>query len=359
MLRIENHRLVGEGVTFRATPNVGGSYQPRFVVLHYTAGRNLESSVESLCTRKPQGNASAHIVLGRDGRIVQLAPFNTVTWHAGVSQWNGLNGLNHHAIGIEMDNAGLLHREGERFVAWFGKAYPENEVLVAAHRHGGGPQPWHAYTEAQITRALELCELLVAHYRLEDVLGHEDIARGRKSDPGPAFPLAAVRSRALGRGADVQPRLQVTASKLNIRSGPGAEFPAVAPALKRGAELLLITPQDRWSFVAVVGVTDLEGWVCNDFIERLPASRSAARVLSRSERSTAPSPARSRAAPTRSAPAAAAQPATRKRASAAAPKAPSQPGARTRGTAGTRTTAAKTTTRTATTRSTRAKASRR
>lgn len=290
MLRIQNHRLVGDGVSFRQTPNVGGPLTPRFVVLHYTAGRSLDSSVQSLCTQKPQGNASAHIVLGRDGRIVQLAPFNVVTWHAGVSQWNGLNGLNHHAIGIEMDNAGQLHREGERFVAWFGKDYPAKEVVVAAHHHGGGPQPWHAYTELQIARVLEICELLVAQYRLEDVLGHEDIARGRKTDPGPAFPLAAVRARALGRGADVQTRLMVTASKLNIRSGPGADFPAVAPALKRGTELLLIEPQDRWSLVAVVGETDLEGWVSNDFIGPVPASRSAAPgpVLSRSQRSVAP-----------------------------------------------------------------------
>lgn len=290
MLRIQNHRLVGDNVSFKPTPNVGGALAPRFVVLHYTAGRSLDSSVQSLCTQKPQGNASAHIVLGRDGRIVQLAPFNVVTWHAGVSQWNGLNGLNHHAIGIEMDNAGLLHREGERFVAWFGKDYPASEVLVAAHRHGGGPQPWHAYTEVQIARALELCELLVAQYGLEDVLGHEDIARGRKTDPGPAFPLAAVRARALGRGTDVQTRLLVTASKLNIRSGPGADFPPVAPALKRGAELLLIEPQDRWSLVAVVGETDLEGWVSNDFVGPVPARRSAAPgpVLSRSQRSVVP-----------------------------------------------------------------------
>ncbi len=302
MLSIKNHRLMGDGVSFRQTPNVGGALTPRFVVLHYTAGRNAESSVESLCTKKPQGNASAHIVLGRDGRIVQLAAFNSVTWHAGVSQWNGINGLNPLSIGIEMDNAGLLHREGDHFASWFGKTYPDNEVLLAAHRHGGGTQPWHTFTERQIERALELCELLVAHYRLEDVLGHEDIARGRKSDPGPAFPLAAVRSRAVGRGADVMPRLLVNATTLNIRSGPGAEYPTVAPSLKRGAELILLEPQDRWSRVAVVGVTDLEGWVCNDFITRLPASRSGPEVLSRSQRSTGPAPAaRKRAAPAKKA----------------------------------------------------------
>ncbi|QHE86691.1 N-acetylmuramoyl-L-alanine amidase [Hydrogenophaga sp. BPS33] len=290
MLGIQDHRLTGDDVSFRQTPNAGGSLRARYVLLHYTAGRNLESSVESLCTKKPQGNASAHIVLGRDGRIVQLAPFNVVTWHAGVSQWNGLDGLNHHAIGIEMDNAGLLQRDGERYVSWFGKPYPDDEVRLAEHRHGGGVKPWHHYTEVQIARALELCELLVAHYGLEDVLGHEDVARGRKIDPGPAFPLGAVRARAVGRGADVSPRLVVNASSLNIRSGPGAEFPKVAPALKRGAELVLLEPQDRWSRVAVVGGTDLEGWVCNDFVSRLPATRSGpgAAVLSRAQRALAP-----------------------------------------------------------------------
>lgn len=285
MLAIKNHRLTGTDVSFRQTPNVGGALRARFVLLHYTAGRTLDSAVTSLCARKPQGSASAHIVLGRDGRIVQLAPFDVVTWHAGVSQWNGINGLNAHAIGIEMDNAGLLHREGERCVSWFGQAYPEKEVVMAEHRHGGGVRPWHHYTGVQIERALELCELLVSHYGLEDVLGHEDVARGRKIDPGPAFPLSAVRGRALGRGADVQPRLVVTAASLNIRSGPGAEFERLAPALKRGTELILLEPQDRWSRVAVVGPDDLEGWVSNDFIARQATPRSGPAVLPRSQRS--------------------------------------------------------------------------
>lgn len=284
MLRIENHRLIGSGVSQQPTPNTGGVLKPRFVVLHYTAGRDTDSAVRSLCARKPQGNASAHIVLGRDGRIVQLAPFNVVTWHAGVSNWAGLNGLNPFAIGIEMDNAGLLHREGDRCVAWFGKPYPDSDVLVAEHRHGGGVRHWHTYSEVQIARALELCEALAAYYGIEDILGHEDIARGRKVDPGPAFPLDAVRSRALGRGSDAPPRLVVAAPSLNIRGGPGAEHAKVAPALKRGAELILLEAQDRWSRVAVVGVTDLEGWVCNDFVERQAVPRAGPTALHRSQR---------------------------------------------------------------------------
>ena len=280
MLSVENHRLVGDRVSFRATPNHGGELKARYLVFHYAAGRSAESSVESLCTRKPQGNASAHLVLARDGRIVQLVPFNVVAWHAGVSQWNGIVGLNHASIGIEMDNAGALSRVGDKFVAWFGKEYAASDVMLAEHKHGGGTRPWHAYTEAQIERSLELADLLVDHYGLEDVLGHEDIARGRKQDPGPAFPLAAIASCALGRSDDAPLRYVVTADTLNIRKGPDASFEPVAPPLKGGTIILLLQPADRWSKVEVEGSTDIEGWVNNSFIVRAPAvtyQRSAAK----------------------------------------------------------------------------------
>ncbi|MEO8186551.1 MAG: N-acetylmuramoyl-L-alanine amidase [Burkholderiaceae bacterium] len=266
MLSIKNHQLIGDGVSFRATPNHGGELKARYLVFHYTAGRSAESSVESLCTRKPQGNASAHLVLARDGWIVQLVPFNIVAWHAGVSQWNGVVGLNQASIGIEMDNAGAMNRVGDKFVAWFGKEYPASEVMLAEHKHGGGVRPWHAYTEVQIERALELAELLVNHYRLKDVLGHEDIARGRKQDPGPAFPLASIASCVLGRTSDVPTRYVVTSDTLNIRKGPDASFDPVAPPLKRGTIVLLLQPADRWSKVEVEGPTDIEGWVNNSFI---------------------------------------------------------------------------------------------
>jgi hypothetical protein len=107
-----------------------------------------------------------------------------------------------------MDNAGQLKRVGNQYQAWFGKVYPEDEVLLAAHRHGGPVAPWHAYTEAQIERAMALAELLVEHYGLEDILGHEDIAAGRKIDPGPAFPLSGgeePRPRARERFAAALP----------------------------------------------------------------------------------------------------------------------------------------------------------
>lgn len=263
-MKIEHHRLVDEAVVYRDSPNRGGVLRPRLLLLHYTAGRSAESAVATLCN--PASKASAHLVIARDGHIYQLLPFDVVAWHAGVSQWMGLSGLNQHAIGIELDNAGQLRRVGQGYVSWFGKVYSENEVLLAEHQHGGGVMPWHTYTEVQIERVREVAELLVSHYALEDVRGHDDVARGRKLDPGPAFPMASVRSRALGRSEDQPARYIVTADSLPVRQGPGFQFAPAAAPLRKGAVLLLVEPGDRWSHVEAEAQSDVEGWVNNRFI---------------------------------------------------------------------------------------------
>ncbi|MEO8341474.1 MAG: hypothetical protein ABI604_17515 [Nitrospirota bacterium] len=92
----------------------------------------------------------------------------------------------------------------------------------------------HAYMEVQVQKALELAQLLVRHYTPKDAVWHEDIAPERKRDPGPAFPMEHVRASVLGREEEEYERYEVTASTLNIRSGPGVEFPSVAYPLKRG-----------------------------------------------------------------------------------------------------------------------------
>jgi N-acetylmuramoyl-L-alanine amidase len=280
MLSIRNHLLEGDGVSQRQTPNRGGKLVPQYLVMHYTAGSSARSSADWLCN--PAAKASAHVVLGRGGELIQLAPFNVVTWHAGISHWAGLTGMNHFSIGIEMDNAGVLRSLGDRYVSAFGRAYARDEVVLARHKHGTVEQAWHAYTEVQIARAFELAELLVEHYGLKEVLGHEDIARGRKSDPGPAFPLASLAARVAGRMEDDFPRYTVTASTLNIRSGPDAAAATVAPALKRGTEVALLEPGERWSRVEVVGKGDIEGWVSNAHLQPVaPAPAPRARRRSR------------------------------------------------------------------------------
>lgn len=98
---------------------------------------------------------SAHAVIRRDGRVVQCVPFNERAWHAGRSCWQGLEGLNDYAIGIELE--GL---------------------------------PTVPFTLAQYRALVAITIALLRHYPLltpERIVGHALIAPLRKEDPGPAF----------------------------------------------------------------------------------------------------------------------------------------------------------------------------
>jgi len=203
-MRIQDHLLFhdnGQQVPFKATPNHGAALNPSYLVMHYTAGRSFQSSVDWFM--RPEAKASAHIVIGRGGEICQLVPFDKQAWHAGVSNYGGLVGLNKHSIGIELDDAGKLTRQGGKWTAWFGATYPDTDVLEATHEHETRPAGWHIYTEPQMTAAIDAGLAIVSAYGLVDVLGHDDIAIGRKTDPGPAFPKASYRAKLFGRNQAV------------------------------------------------------------------------------------------------------------------------------------------------------------
>lgn len=272
-MRVRNNRLIDgqeKQVPFIASPNRGGPLSARFLVMHFTAGASAESSIEHLVTRG--SSASAHLVIGRDGSVTQLVPFNRVAWHAGASRWQGVTGLNRHSIGVELDNAGELTKTAAGWVSWFGRVYPSEEVVVAAHKHDGIETGWHRYTEEQLSAALQACEAICRHYGLEDVLGHDDIAPERKRDPGPAFPLERFAGRILGRAEDSFP-IYETITRLNIREGPSTDFELLKEApLDRGTKLSLQVRDANWCFVDVLGGDDVPvatGWVHGDYIRRI------------------------------------------------------------------------------------------
>lgn len=268
-LTIQNHLLIGPQVTQRETPNKSGEIIPKYLVLHYTAGRSAQSSINWMTN--PASKASAHLVLGRDGKITQLAPFNIKTWHAGLSHWDGIKYLNKCSIGIEMDNAGPLNKVGSKFQAWFGKEYPASQVLQAKHKLEDEPRWWHTYTEVQLESALELSRLLTSTYGLKEIVGHEDIAPDRKRDPGPAFPLDHIKAAGLGRATEHEEEkddyYRVTASSLNIRKGPGRDFDPVSSPLPLGTLVSLLEKRDRWYKVETNDEQDIEGWVFNKFLQ--------------------------------------------------------------------------------------------
>lgn len=261
-MRIAGHRLTGDGVEWRESPNQGEPFAPGeldTVILHYTAGANAESAICTLSDLVRQ--VSAHLVIARDGRVTQLVPFDRIGWHAGVSRWGIREGFNRYALGIEVDNAGqLTYRDGV-YTSWFGQAFPESEVVWAVHRNQVRPTPWHRYTVVQLRVVEEVCRLLVETYGIHHLLGHEEIAPERKVDPGPAFPLDALRGRLLA-GPAAAGRC-VRSGQVTLRVAPGPRAPRVAGAIRQGTPVHLVEEHEGWCRVAVT----LEGWVRGSELE--------------------------------------------------------------------------------------------
>jgi len=102
---------------------------------------------------------SAHLLIRRDGGIVQFVPFHARAWHAGVSRWNGRERCNDFSIGIELEGT--------------------DEV---------------PFTWAQYARLIGVTQLLQRAYPLAAAIGHSDIAPERKTDPGPCFDWRLFRA---------------------------------------------------------------------------------------------------------------------------------------------------------------------
>ncbi|MGH8162989.1 MAG: glycoside hydrolase family 75 protein, partial [Rhodanobacteraceae bacterium] len=131
---------------------------------------------------------------------------------------------------------------------------------------------WHIYTPEQLETAAQVAALLINHYNLLDVIGHEDISPGRKNDPGPAFPMQSFRSRVMGR-KETEPEFYLAASALNLRSGPGTENPSLlSHPLPRGTRVTPLVKAATWWKVDVEdtidGQMDLIGWVHSGWLER-------------------------------------------------------------------------------------------
>ena len=199
-MRIENHRLAGARQV--PSPNQGGRFSagaPDTLILHFTACDDPDLAIRVLSDPTPGRRVSAHLVVSRDGDVTQLLPFDTIGWHAGRSAWSGREEFNRMSLGVEIDNPGRLEERGEGvLVSRLGRVYGPEEAVLAVHRNESEPAWWLRYPRGQREVVEALSALLVAEYGLRWILGHEEIAPGRKDDPGPAFPLDELRSRILG-----------------------------------------------------------------------------------------------------------------------------------------------------------------
>ena len=270
-MRVRQHRLVhddGKALNYRPSPNHSGTSTPEYLVVHFTRGASAESSINWLTDRRAR--ASAHLVIARDGTVTQLVPFNRKAWHAGRSRWADRERLNSWSIGIELDNHGdLIGGSGRWRTAW-GRPVDDQDVVELPHKHDGKVRGWHDYSEQQLQVTAAVATALIGHYGLKDVVGHDDIAPGRKLDPGPAFPMESFRAAVLGRETDV-PEVYQTTAALNIRSGPGTRHDKLpASPLPPGTRLDVLSSHGLWRKVDVLdtvgGEMDVVGWVHSRYI---------------------------------------------------------------------------------------------
>ena len=118
----------------------------------------LDPDAHPYYTEIYQLKVSSHFFIRRDGSLIQFVPCNQRAWHAGVSTWKGRERCNDFSVGIELEGSDV-----------------------------------DAFEAAQYSTLNNLLSALKQTYPITDVVGHSDIAPGRKTDPGPYFDWAQIK----------------------------------------------------------------------------------------------------------------------------------------------------------------------
>ncbi|WP_072857872.1 N-acetylmuramoyl-L-alanine amidase [Loktanella atrilutea] len=122
------------------------------VVIHYTAMRTAAAACDTLCN--PDTQVSAHYLIAEDGCVLNLVPEEMRAWHAGAGQWGDVTDVNSRSIGIELANPGHC-----------------------------------PFAASQMDALCDLLDGIRDRWAIlpERIIGHSDMAPGRKIDPGARF----------------------------------------------------------------------------------------------------------------------------------------------------------------------------
>ena len=170
---ISNHRLTSA----TQSPSINYNDRPNgeisLVVIHNISlppGEFNSPYIEQFFTNQLDFNAhpyfktiqnlqvSAHLLIKRDGSIIQFIPFDKRAWHAGESSFNGQDNCNDFSIGIELEGTDNLN-----------------------------------YEAVQYQSLKTTLKQLKNYYPVQNIVGHSDIAPGRKTDPGEAFNWGEIK----------------------------------------------------------------------------------------------------------------------------------------------------------------------
>ncbi len=169
-----------EGITFLPSPNCDerpastvidllvihgislppGEFGGEFIEALFT--NQLDPSIHPYFQSIEQLRVSAHVLIRRNGTLTQFVPFSKRAWHAGESNFAGRSRCNDFSIGIELEGT--------------------DEV------------PYEATQYLQLAKLVKVVQQLYPAVTEDRIVGHSDIAPGRKTDPGPAFDWHYLRS---------------------------------------------------------------------------------------------------------------------------------------------------------------------
>ncbi len=137
------------------------------LVVHYTGMASVGAALDRLCDAGAR--VSAHYLIDEDGTIHHLVADSMRAWHAGESSWRGERDVNGRSIGIELVNPG--------------------------HQFGYRP-----FAEAQMAALEDLAARILARHPIppRNVVGHSDVAPGRRRDPGELFDWARLARAGIG-----------------------------------------------------------------------------------------------------------------------------------------------------------------
>ncbi len=137
------------------------------LLLHYTGMKTAAAALERLCD--PAAGVSAHYTVDEDGTVYVHVAEDKRAWHAGVSYWAGETDINGISVGVEIVNPG--HEFGYRL-------FPNRQLDAVA----------------------DLCLGILGRHAIPPhrVLGHSDVAPGRRQDPGELFPWQDFAARGVG-----------------------------------------------------------------------------------------------------------------------------------------------------------------
>lgn len=169
---------------------------PEGAVIHWTSGSSASSSMEY---GKNQGYN--FWMIDKAGKVYQPSPLNEWGYHAGDSSWPTLGqSVSKKLVGIEIDCCGGLQKKSDgSYKSWFGRSIDADKVRVSGKNANIAAGAYEMFTKEQEDSLEHLLLWLKSNnpevFRLENVLGHDEVSPGRKTDPGASLSMSMPEFR--------------------------------------------------------------------------------------------------------------------------------------------------------------------